>query len=276
MHEIGKLNTNSPPPVPAWFQAGFHAFLGSYLRRHFHSVSVQRDGFPPRGIVPEMPLIIYANHPSWWDPLIAHFLNKHLLAGRQFYAPIDSRALEQYRVFAKLGFFGVTLETVSGAASFLKQSLAILSHPSTSLWITPEGRFCDPRDRSAGLMPGLAHLCSRLGTGVVVPLAIEYTFWEERLPECLFRFGTPILIGSERGRDREPGGDKVQWSRCLGEELRLTQDRLADAVIARDAAEFLPILRGRRGAGGSYDLMRRLKTLTSGKSFRPDHGEKLK
>ena len=52
----------------------------------------------------DAPLIIYANHPSWWDPMIAQFLNRKLCPDRQFYAPIDAKALEHYRVLGKLGF----------------------------------------------------------------------------------------------------------------------------------------------------------------------------
>jgi hypothetical protein len=38
--------------------------------------------------------------------------------------------------------------------------------------------------------------------GIVVTLALEYPFWEERLPEALARFGEPILI--ERGQIKLP------------------------------------------------------------------------
>lgn len=159
------------------------------------------DGWQPPSLVGDDPLIIYGNHPSWWDPLIAHYLNLKLLSPRQFYAPIDAAALAKYAVFAKLGFYGVNLASHSGAAAFLKQSMSILEHPQTSLWLTPEGRFCDCRDHTAPLMPGLSHLCAKLRRGLVVPMAIEYLFWEERLPECLVYFGTPLDVADFAGRD---------------------------------------------------------------------------
>ena len=109
---------------------------------------------------------------------MAHFLNRTLFPRRQFFAPIDADALEQYKVFAKLGFYGVRMHTTSGAAAFLRQSLAILHAGDTAIWMTPEGRFADVRDRTAKLMPGLAHLCTRLESGCAVPIALEYVFWE--------------------------------------------------------------------------------------------------
>ena len=258
-----------PPPVTAWFQGGFHAFLGTYLRRHFHSIALANDGWQPSALVGSEPLIVYANHPSWWDPLIAHYVNLVLFKPRQFYAPIDASALEKYRVFAKLGFYGVNLASHSGAAAFLNQSMAILRHPATSLWITPEGRFCDCRDQSATLMPGLPHLCTKLTRGSVVPMAMEFVFWEERLPECLVRFGTPLCP------DEQTLTDKSQWAIALTNGLRSAQQQLAADSIARDAAKFTPILHGRSGAGGTYDFMRRVKSLVRREKFRPEHGEKL-
>jgi len=239
------------------------------LRRHFHSISISNDGFEPGSIDGDVPLIVYANHPSWWDPLMAHLLNSQLFKPRQFFAPIDAEALEKYKVFSKLGFYGVSLSSHSGAAAFLKQSIGILEHPSTALWITPEGRFCDCRDDSAPLMPGLAHLCTKLSRGVALPIAFEYVFWEERLPECLVRFGEPLAIDIAMNRT------KSQWNELLLTHLREAQTKLSTDSIARDASKFTPLLHGSAGAGVAYDFIRRMKSLFTGRRFQREHGDKL-
>lgn len=221
-------------------------------------------------LAPDAPLIVYANHPSWWDPLLAHYLNARLFNPRQLYAPIDASALEKYKVFSKLGFYGVNMASHSGAAAFLKQSIGILEHPATALWITPEGRFCDCRDYSAPFMPGLSHLCTKLTRGVILPMAMEYVFWEERLPECLIRFGDPVAAVESSGKS------KAEWTDLLSQQLRTAQTKLRDESVARDASKFTPVLRGGVGAGGSYDFMRRIKSLFSRQHFRLEHGEKFR
>src|SRR5690606_8927734 len=121
---------------------------------------------------------------------------------------------------------------------------------------TPEGRFCDVRDRSQPLMPGLAHLCSKLSSGRVIPMAMEYAFWQERLPLCLVMFGQPIDPAQASDlAEQGQAWDKQDWNARLTDALRQTQDRLAESVIARDAAAFQPLLCGRGGAGGLYDFM---------------------
>ena len=243
--------------------------MGSFLKRHFHCVAIDRHSRFDRAITSGEPLIVYANHPSWWDPLIAHFLNRALFPNRQFYAPIDAEALAKYRVFAKLGFYGVSLKSTSGAGTFLKQSLGIANATGTSLWITPEGRFADARDHDAGLMPGLAHLCTRLDDGWVIPLALEYPFWEERLPECLAKLGEPFRI-----RDCS-SLSKPQWQEKLTDRLRETQRGLARLSVARSSEPFDQLLKGNRGAGGFYDSLRRTKSWMTGNKFQAAHGDQF-
>ena len=244
--------------------------MQSYLKRHFHAIAVDQRSRLNNTIPIDTPLIVFANHASWWDPLIAHFLNQTLFAPRQLYAPIDAKALERYKVFEKLGFFGVDLETKSGAAKFLKVSDAIFkADTAAALWMTPEGQFADARNYQLPLMPGLAHLCSRRTTGVALPLAMEYVFWNERLPLCLVKLGTPIEI------THHVDWDKPQWNHHLHSQLRETQSELAELSIGRDSDPFDNLLSGKKGTGFLYDSFRRAKSLISGRKFQAAHGEQF-
>lgn len=255
---------NQVPPVADWFQNGFHRFLRTYLRKHFHTIAISKAGWQPESLTVAEPLIVYGNHPAWWDPLIAHFVNRHCFAPRQFYAPIDATALRKYRVFSKLGFYGIDLSTYSGAAEFLKQSQAILAAPRTAVWLTPEGRFVDCRDHTAELMPGLSHLCSKMKTGKVVAMALEYVFMQERKPECLLRFSEPIGVATETW-------SKTQWHEHLTQSLRRTQAELAAEIQQRDLNCFRPLTSGKAGVGGLYDMARRLRSLARGERFQAEH-----
>jgi hypothetical protein len=240
------------------------------LKRHFHAIAIERASRCEQSIASTQPLIVYGNHPAWWDPLIAHFLNRTLFAPRQFYAPIDSEALEQYRVFAKLGFYGVRLQTSAGAANFLRQSMAILNAGNTAIWMTPEGRFADVRDRSAKFMPGLAHLCTRMESGHVLPIALEYVFWEERLPICL------VSMGHLQTIEGSPPRSKSQWADCLERALRDAQDRLMGLAMQRRSEPFDNLLHGRSGPGTTYGLFRRMFAWGQGRTVRQQHGDQFR
>lgn len=243
--------------------AWFHRYARRYLARHFHAVRLSTRGRPP--VVPDGPLVVALNHPSWWDPLFC-FALIDLFPGRTHTAPIDAAALHGYRFFERLGFFGVEQGTVRGAAAFLRTSLEILAEPRTAIWLTVAGRFVDPRDRPVRIQPGAAHLAARLERGTVLPLALEYPFWDEKLPEALAYFGQAIEV---------PAGPRAteEWQGLLEEGLERAQDALALEARARDPEAFEVLLRGRAGIGGAYDAWRRWSARLRGETFRPGHGE---
>ena len=254
-------------PIAARSGRAFWAF-GWYLRwyfyRRFHAVRVSRTG-TPHGMEGR-PVIIYGNHPSWWDPALYILLCTKLFPGRPGYGPMDAEALGKYGLFERMGVFGIALDSPRGAARFLSTSLRILSDPSRTLWITAAGEFADARRRPLRLRPGIAHLARRAPGAVILPLALDYPFWNESRPEALARFGDPIEAGSHRSVS--------EWTGYLEDALERTMDTLAAEAIGRDPGSFRTLLRGGAGVGGVYDLYRRGRALAGGRRFDPRHEQR--
>ena len=250
-------------PMRGWFTW----YSRRYLRRHFHSLRVSRSGPPPIGC--SSPLVIYSNHASWWDPLTCLVLAKEFFAERTGFAPIDAGALKRYPFFRKLGFFPVETGSARGAVQFLQTSQAVLIDPRHMLWLTPQGRFADVRERPANFQAGLGHLARRVEHAAFVPLALEYVFWEERLPEVLARFGEPLPVPAESGAH-----DAHTWTHVLEQHLEANQNALAYEVLRRDPTDFQTVLRGGAGQGGVYDWWRGLKARVRGETFTKEHGDK--
>ncbi len=242
----------------------FAAYLRWYAGRRLHAVRVSRAGLPhaPAG----RPLIVYSNHPSWWDPAIYILLCDMLFRGRAGYGPMDAAALGKYGVLERMGVFGVAQDDKRGAAQFLRTSLAVLGTPSTMLWVTAEGSFNDCRSRPVRLRPGLAHLARRVPGAVILPLALEYPFWNESQPEALLRFGDPLPHAD---------GSIVDWTERLEAALAATMDALAAESMTRDPALFQPLVRGGAGVGGIYDSWRWLRATAAGREFDGSHEGKV-
>ena len=263
-------NPNSPDttddPLAVRSQPLFRLFalyLRWYFWRHFRAVRIARDGLP---IVPDgRPVIVFANHPSWWDPAFFILLSDTLFRHRLSFGPMDARSIRQYGVLRRMGVFGIDLDTPRGAARFLDVSLRVLAEPNAALWITAEGHFTDIRPRPVRLRAGIAHLARRVPNAVLLPLAVEYAFWNERKPEALCRFGSPI----DAGRHRDVAG----WTAALEAALTQTMDALAAESAARDPAAFVPLMRGQSGVGGVYDLWRRGRGLAQGRRVHLSHEE---
>ena len=254
------------PKTSPWLVSWFGKYAHRYVRRHFHAVRVSQGGMPARDI--RGPLVIFGNHSSWWDPLIAIILARRFFPGRELFAPIDAAALARYRFFERLGFYGVELESPRGGARFLRVSTAILRKPDAMLWLTPQGRFADPRERPVRFKPGIGHLAAHTAQAagaVFLPVAAEYVFWQERTPEALIRFGTPLSV------DGEPD-DPHAWTHRLETALAATQDALARESKSRDPSAFETILSGRAGVGGVYDQWRKIRARLRGEVFEAKHG----
>ena len=186
-----------------------------------------------------------------------------LFPGRRFAAPMDAEALSRYPILERLGFFPLERDTVTGAKEFLRTSRELLNQTETILWLTPTGRFCDIREPAA-FMSGLGHLVDRDFQGTALPMAIEYTFWNERCPELLVKFGTPVAA-DQLSKDRDAR------TAMLEQTLSQTQRSLATLAIARKADAFTTIETGRAGIGGFYDSWRQLISWVRGSKFRKRH-----
>ena len=251
-----------PPRWPCLFRL-VRWYARRYAAKHLHAVRVSKCGTLPRAF--DGPLIVVLNHPSWWDPLLGFILSE-FFSDRDHWAPIEAAALRRYRFLARAGLFGIEPGTTRGASQFLRMASAILAEPRATLWVTAQGRFADVRERPPRLRAGVGHLAQSLTAGVVLPLAIEMTFWNERTPEALARFGEPLDIAARREWTAE------EWTAAIEAALERTQDALAAEAMRRDPDIFETIVRGRAGVGGIYDYWRRLRAWTRGEKFRAEHG----
>ena len=243
-----KSTAELPQISPRWVHF-FGRYTSWYLARHFHTVRILQVAPLPNE--PGQALVIYLNHAAWWDPLVCLYLAREFFGARAAFGPMEAKALARYGFFRKLGFFPVETGTARGAAQFLRSSEAILQAPENALFLTPQGKFADVR---APLLfaPGLVHLAARAPQARFVPLAIEYTFWEERKPELLLAFGEAAE------------GD-------LREKLAATQALLAAAAQRRQPNEWQVLLRAKSGVNWPYDLWRWTRAQLRGQRSASEH-----
>ena len=255
-----------PLPSKRWI-SGFRWYGLRYIAKQFHAVRLSKSGLFPE-VDSERPIIIYLNHPSWWDPMIGMVAWDRCFKDRTVYTPIDSEALEKYRFFKKLGFFGVEAGTSKGARQFLRSSKEILQPDRRSiLMVTPQGRMADVRERPLGFLPGLAALISRTPGVTVIPMAVEYTFWDERRPEAVIQFGDPF----ESEFSQISAQSLKQVTSLLEERLGSVMDSLHLRSMTRDSELFDTLLDGASGISIVYDTWRRFRAWLRGESFKADH-----
>lgn len=255
-------------PLPKISKGLLRIFLNyseGYLRRQFHTVRLLRKGVLQS--CDGLPIVIYFNHSSWWDPLVCLVLARWFFPGRSSYGPIEVNALGRYRFLRRLGLFGIERGTPRGAAEFLRTASAMTRNSDCALWIAPQGKFVDDRTRPLDFERGLSHLATRVQRAAFIPLAIEYTFWEERLPELLFSFGDPVIFGADRPLN------VADATRLFQSALASVQDQLSAASQRRRSDEWRVMLSGRAGTTSVYDLWRRARARLRGEPFSAAHSD---
>lgn len=257
------------PTSKKWLVDGFLYFSRRMVSKQFQSFAIQLNAAELDCIPLATPIVVFTNHASWWDPISASMIRQKYFPNRIFYAPIDSDALKNYRIMEQLGFYGLKLNTIRGAADFLTTTKVILDSPNAALFITPEGKFTDVRDHSPALMPGLSHLVSKVPEIVFVPLALEYSFWDESRPQIFAKLGPAIHSNHRSHAGAELS--KPQWNELLTQSLRQTQEELASSVIQRDGSQFEYIIASRPKRLGWYDYFRSWRAFLQAEKFDPRH-----
>ncbi len=239
---------------PALLRVFGHLFTRD-LKRSFHAVRCSGEAPAHAG-----PLVVFTNHPSWWDGELFVWLAASLFRRRLVRAPMEAAMLERYRVFRRLGAFGIA-PGYAGASAFLVAGRAVLGRDDGLLLVNAEGRFRDVRQRPIQVAPGLAHLAKWAPAAQFTPLAIEYAFWDERRPNLLLRFGEPV--SAQDVRDAGPA--------ALNRALACTMDALGADAASRDPARFTTLLAGQTQISPVYDSWRRVRALLQGRRFDPAH-----
>ncbi|XBQ06331.1 MAG: lysophospholipid acyltransferase family protein [Salinarimonas sp.] len=245
----------------------FTFYFRRYFTRHMNALRMPHWGAPSLPDEPA-PLVLYTNHPAWWDAATYILAGQRFFADRQGYAPIDAEMLAAYGFMKRIGGYGIDLDSARGAANFLAASADILLHDDAVIFLAAQGRFMDVRARPIGLKAGVARLPEIAPHALFAPLAIEYQFWEQRGAEAFVAFGAPERGADLLALDREARRDHL--------EARLTGvlDRLAEDVATRDPARFETLLSGEAGVGGIYGVWKRLLAALKGERYEAAHGRR--
>jgi 1-acyl-sn-glycerol-3-phosphate acyltransferase len=210
----------------------FAAMVAGMMRRKFHAVRAARGSREILASIDagERPALVVMNHVSWWDPILLIVAWREFFASRPPYGPIDANELRRFKIFKKVGLFGVDPDdpaTLEAMRAYLVAEAA--QSPRLALCVTPQGRFSDVRDEIV-VRPGAAAMAAALKVDRAVSIAVEYGFWVDQKPEVFVR-AEPIHCAE---------GGTIAWHRRIVTAMRANQEALAALVRARQSTAFEP------------------------------------
>ncbi|WP_437968505.1 lysophospholipid acyltransferase family protein [Sorangium sp. So ce260] len=227
-----------------WFNAWFAAHARSRIHGTFGAV-LARGVEAARALSAEAPLLLVANHSSWWDPLVILHASEHLL-GADAYAMMDAENLRRLPFFALVGAFGVDLDLPSDGTAAIRYAARLLDRPGRAVWIFAQGRERPSDERPLGFRAGAAQIARVARRARVLPVALRYEFAGEERPRLYLSIGDPVggdpvggdpVGGDPAGSPREPRdteGARAAQERAVTAELDRIQRAIAEAAGARD------------------------------------------
>lgn len=237
----------------------FSWYVARMFRKSFHGVRIEPASIDVLRATNshEGPVIALGNHPGWWDPLVAVLLSRVYLPSRPMLAAMDRSELERFGILRRVGVFGIEPDepdSLPAQVDFLRTRFA--ERPKATFWITPQGSFTDVR-RSIRLRPGAAAVASRLDSSpLVIALAMDYCFWNDRRPELCMRIVTVKADSRSSGRP-----STTDWQRAMTDAMQANQDALTERVLRRNPDDWQVVLASRqhRQTNPVYDLWLRLR-----------------
>ncbi|NWG18732.1 MAG: 1-acyl-sn-glycerol-3-phosphate acyltransferase [Chloroflexi bacterium] len=223
----------------------FRALVLPACRSTFDRVWLKVEGPVPHPA--DGPLIIYMNHPGWWDGYMAFLLDTIVFRrGFESYIMMEEKQLRAYRFFTWCGAFSVDRKRPGEAA----RSIAYGSHllrerRDRILWILPQGRIVPNDRRPVTVYPGVARLAQQTRDVLLWPVALRYEFRGEQRPEAFIRAGPAHLVDVAAAEETIVADVRLHLTAAV--------DALRDDVNDERLERYRTLLRGKAGVNRVWD-----------------------
>lgn len=132
------------------------------------------------------PVLVYANHPGFWDGLVLHELATAW--GREAFCLVEQQNLERFPFLSRLGAFSIRPGDPASTVESFRYARSLLARPKAALFVFPQGRLSPPGSGALVLQRGVEVLARRGGVPCV-PLALRYAFLDSERPDVLVAMG---------------------------------------------------------------------------------------
>lgn len=218
-----------------WFERLFTIYNRNLLKRRFHSLNViGLEKLAERNR--EVPTIIYANHSSWWDGLVAFQIIQEI--NSDFYVMMEETQLKNLQLFRKLGAFSVVREKPRSAVESINYSVSLLNEKrDIVLCIFPQGEI-QPNDiRPIIFFNGISRIVEKTGDCQVANLVMKYEFLGDYKPDIFVKIDFLEKFNSnEKIKTKEL---TQKFSNLMTQNL----DSLNELIINNDFDEFVNLLK---------------------------------
>lgn len=215
------------------FETLFAVYNRNLFRRRFAALRVQGiENLQNRES--DLPLVLYANHSSWWDGLVAFEIGR--AARLDHFLMMEEKQLKQLFLFRRLGAFSVVRENPRQSLRSINYAVEILKEkPNRALWIFPQGEILPNEARPLRFYQGLARIVEKTGECIAVPVAMRYEFLGKFKPAAFAKIGKAEILADIK--------DAKQLTERFSVRLTETLDELKVDIATEKASAFIDLLK---------------------------------
>lgn len=206
----------------------FKLYNRNLIRRRFNALRV--SGLRNLHKSKTLPYLIYSNHSSWWDGLIAFEISLH--TDLDWFVMMEEKQLKKYFFFRWLGAFSIVKQNPSEALKSIQYVIDLMKENSNrAILIFPQGRI-EPNDlRPIKFESGIVRIIQKVENLVLVPMAFRYEFLYDYKPEVFARIGEPKVFKKNSSEDRS-----ILKKQLQAQLTKLIDDLRSDIVFNRTEA----------------------------------------
>jgi len=222
--------------------------IKSSVRKHFDRVFFRMQG-ELSAEQRKLPMIICANHSSWWDGYAAALVMRHLkLDG---YLMMEEAQLRRYRFFSWVGCFSVDRQDARSAMQSIHYAAALLKErPNRMVWLFPQGEISPNDRRPLVFFSGAIHLARLATPALLYPCGLRIEYLAEQRPDLYISLGQPLLVDAQTIKQPR---FLQNYTHLLEEQVSAEIDQLHADVVASDYADFTRIMHGKASTNRLFD-----------------------
>jgi 1-acyl-sn-glycerol-3-phosphate acyltransferase len=148
----------------------FEAFFRPWRDRRVRTLMAGLPADLPNGV----PLLLAANHVSWWDPFTLREVQRVLRPASPVFVVMLERELARRPYFRRMGVVGIEPGSGASLRACIRQLRKHLdARPDGVIVFFPQGRIWPSFRRPLGFHPGIGLLARELAPLVVLPVALH-------------------------------------------------------------------------------------------------------
>ncbi len=165
----------------------FAHYLNFILKQSFSSVRILGDFFQAE---PNKPLLVLANHSTWWDGFFIYHLNR-LYWKKRYHVMMLEEQLLKYPFFRKVGAFSIKQDNTKNIISSLNYAAGLLENSDNLINIFPQGVLLPHYKRPLEFAKGTDYLMrSTASDAHIILVAIRIEYLKEKKPYVFIKTGS--------------------------------------------------------------------------------------